>query len=285
MADHFLRVVVDSEQEAVDFIAKFLVREVGWSLVDNRADTSSDRDVVLSSPGESDNDNPHEVFIRIRGFSDDLVLFTYESYEDSSTYSGELSHSTYGNITAIGTFYLTVVADLDRVAIHVKEDGGNSYFGYLGRISSYYDWPAHPHPNLIKGMQSTVYDFFYTAAERNMWMIRPDGSVYSYKPLLVVNGDAITESSYQSARTGKRFFFALPVYSDYAGQEEIAGELKGVFTGPAANYGFESFVNINGKTYVCFDSSNSSYTWFVGPVGPSPGIPEYVPDIDWATPL
>lgn len=286
MALGYFHLPESNEQDAVSRIARLLVRQVGWTLVDDIANSGSDRDVVLSSPGESSVDNPNIVYIRLRGNGNQIIFSTYETYTDSVTFTGENSDATYGNITASGDFDLLVAADLERVIVAIREDGGNRYFGYVGRIEAYTQWPAHPYPLLIKGMQSTTYDFFYSANPRNMWMIRADGTSSPYYAARVDDDNTINTASLMSVRNGKTYCSKIPVrYSDNPTHNEIAGELRGVYTLPGDKFTHGSFFTIDSQAYVIIQG-DGTYSWAVGPVSEDTSIPPEAPSgIDLITSL
>lgn len=286
MANHYFKLWADDEQEAVDLTAKFLVRQVGWTVLEDITNTASDRDITLSSSGEASVINPNDVIIRLRGFSDSLYFYTYETYVNSSTNTGEVSEGTYGRLTFTGAGTIKVVADLERVAIHFTEDGGSRYFGYAGRIDSYYSYWDHAYPNLIKGMINVDYDFYYNSNPFNMWMRANDGSVDHYYPLFIINANTLIRGSYQAARGDARHFFAVPVFNSTGGQEEVAGELRGIYATSNLNYDNDDIVFINNKPYTNFNSFDSQYTWFVGPMSDTElTIPPVAPSIDWDTSL
>lgn len=277
MAGGYLNVPVSTEQEAVDKMAKFLVRHVGWSLVEDRTNTATDRDIVLSSNGEGSVDNPNIIFIRLRGNGDVIRLFTYETYVNSTTFTGELSDNSFGFVTCPGIINMMVVADLERVFFHIEEDTGPRYFGYAGRIDSYYSPAIHPYPNLIKGMDLVTYDFFYTDLPRNMWMRRSDGTVSPYYNAVVVDGSTVAASGL-SARTNQIAAFKIPIrYSDNASFLEVVGELRGIYWVSELRVRHGDFISINDKTHVVIRGSSNATAWAVGPASRDQNVPPLIP--------
>jgi hypothetical protein len=273
------------EQEATDLVAKFLVREVGWAVTDNLADTASDRHIVLSSSGEDEVENNNTIYIELRGNSNAISLATYETYTDSVTYTGKVSDATYGKITCVGSVVVTCVADRERAIIHLREDGGNQYVGYVGRISSYYKSSEHPYPHLVKGMSATTYNFFYVAADRNMWMLRADGAVSPYYPLRVV-GTSEHPAMGSAARTNTNMLAAIPVYySGDASYYEVAGELRGIFSTDGLKLGNTNYVVVDENIYIYMTVADTVSAYVVGPVADGTAIPSEVPAIDWDTAL
>lgn len=263
----FFRTSGLDEQDLVDKIAKFLVNTIGWSVVDDLANTATDRRVVLSSPGEQIIGNPNLVYIELRGTSNYIYLSTYETYTDSVTYTGLLEDATYGRVTANTQMWITCVADLERVAFTLTDASSNSYSGYAGRITSYYKPSEHPYPNLIKGNTSTSYNYFYTGAQRNMWMFRADGVKGAYYPLEVT--DSTDYPSYlRTQRSDKTFMAAIPVYYSLdASFYEIAGELRGIYHLSGESSGLHAYYEFDGKIYVTANqSSGNTVDFIMGPI-------------------
>lgn len=263
----FVRIPASNEQQAVDYIAKFLVNTIGWSLVDDRADTGSDRRVVLSAPGEESVGNPNLVYIELRGNVNYVYVSTYETYTNSTTYTGLIDDASYGRVLCNTQVVVTCVADLERVTFTLQQPDGDTYAGYAGRISSYYRPLEHPYPNLIKGMQLTTYDYFYTANQRNMWMNRADGAKAAYYPL-PISSSTDYPAYVPGTRTNKTFFAAIPVYYSLdASYYEIAGELRGVYHTSGEMGGQHSYYEFDDKIYVLVRNANTATRDFMmGPI-------------------
>lgn len=276
MAASFLVFTESTEQDVVDIIAKFLVRYVGWTVAQNVTDTASDRDIVLRSTGENSANNPNPRYIRLRGNINNIYLSTYETFVNISTNTGEVSDATYGLLQCNGTVIAMVVADLERVFIHIEEDTGPRFFGYVGRIDPYTEWPQHPYPNIVKGMAQTAYDFFYTASPFNMFMRRNDGTVSPYFPVLLVNSNTVVAAGH-STRNGQISGFRIPVvYKDVAAQSEIAGELRGVYWMPDAYVNHGDYIRIDDRPYVVIQGTAST-AWAVGPISRDRNLPAPIP--------
>lgn len=276
MGSHFMKIPIHTEQEAVDYMAKFLVRTVGWSVVDNRANSSTDRDIVLSSSGEPSTTNHNTRYIRFRGTSNDIVLFTYETYPNFAGATGEVSEPTYGLVNCAGICHLTVVADLERVFFHIEEDTGERYFGYIGRIDSYYDPIDHPYPNLIKGMQQGSYDFFYTATPRNQFMRRQDGTISNYVVTRLLTNVHIKAMGV-SSRDGTPTAFQFPIsFTGVEGQQEYVGHHRGIYALAHNTAQHGDFIKIKGRVYYVFQA-NGDWSWCAGPVSSNNKIPSLVP--------
>lgn len=278
----FLSVAVADEQQAADRIRDFLVGEIGWKVAQDVNDTSTDRDVVYQSEGELDTANGLTRYIRIRGLSNTLVLYTYETFTSVSVNTGEVSEVTYGLITTEGDsqgFFLIVVADLERVVIYVETYNGVRYQGYVGRIKSYYTVYQHRYPNLVKGGQSTGFDWYTTTADRNAWMIGPEGvqaHYYGIEPLS--NTGLIAGQS--SDRNGSMTLSAPVLVRDDVDPDksELVGEPRGVYRVPRETSQHNMFVLIDGSPYIVFE--NNSVPMAVGPVAASgTGVPRLQTDL------
>jgi hypothetical protein len=282
----FFRKAITDEQDAVDSMAKFLVNTIGWSLVEDRTDTSTDRRVVLSSTGEDEIGNPNLVYVELRGVSNYVSVSTYETYTDSVTYTGLLEDSSYGKVYCLNQNLLTCVADLERVTFTLQQAAGLTYVGYAGRITSYYKASEHQFPNLIKGMTSSTYDYLYPSAQRNMYMHRSDGTKGDYRALPI--SDSTDYPAYvPGARTNKTFFAALPVYYNLdASYYEIAGELRGIYHTSGQMYGYNAYYEFNGKVYVLINNSNSATeNYIMGPIADSGSPIVENPYVYWNDPL
>ena len=171
MPGHALYRSFETEQQAVDYIALFLIDVVGWELVEDIEDTATVRDMTFSSTGELEVPNGFKRYIRLRAESNAIQLYTYETYNSSVDNTGEVTEATYGKITTEGDaqgFEATVIADKERVVLFFRTyDDNAQYLGYVGRIKSYYNVYQNRYPNMVKGCQNAAYNWYYSAAERN----------------------------------------------------------------------------------------------------------------------
>lgn len=267
MVEGFLSTSVIDEQAAVGRLKAFLVDVVGWVVAEDVTDTASDRDIVFQSEGESGSGNTYTRYIRLRGTSDGIALYTYETFTDVSTNTGEVNDATYGLLnTEADTqgFFLIAVADLERVVLHVETYNGVRYMAYAGRINSYYTVAQHNYPNLVKGCQAVAYDWYYSAEERNCWMVGPEGAQKHYfaiEPLAGTNIDTVQVSD----RNGKLSLAApVLVHDGDAGNSELVGEPRGVFRVPDIVSSHNMFLSINNRLYVVLESNDIK--WAVGPI-------------------
>jgi hypothetical protein len=279
-----MQIFVNNRLEAIDYMVKFLVRKVGWTIAEIVTNTGSSKDFTLVSVGEKSVENPNNIYIRLQSQATSIKLFTYETYTNSSTNTGAVSEATNGLVTLSTSSIFTVVADLERVFFHISEGGGTTrYFGYAGRIDSYYDWPAHQYPHAIKGMTAAARDFF--SASSSIYLRRPDGTVVAYNTLRAVNEDCIQASSI-SARTRRPSAFSYPLsYTAVGGQEELVGALRGIYHVPEETIGPGDFINIGGRMYWCF-KGDGVWAWAAGPVSEDNKVPPLIPrGLDLVIPL
>jgi len=183
---------------------------------------------------------------------------------------------TYGlvNTEADATgFFLQVVADLERVVLHVETYDGTRYLGYVGRISSYYSANQQKYPNLVKGGQATTYDWYYSAAERNAWMIGTEGAQAHYYAIQPFDHAGLTATG-PGDRTGEIALAAPVLVRNDAdpSKSELAGEPRGLYRVARELAQHNSFLSVEGETYVVFEADGITYA--VGPVTASGvGVP------------
>jgi hypothetical protein len=267
MVGGYLAIAVLDEQEAVDRTAEFLTSEIGWKVAQDVADSPTDRDVVLEASGELDSGNGLTRYIRLRGNSNSIYLYTYETFTSVSVNTGEVSDVTYGLLnvgTSAAGFRLVVVADQERVVLHCELSDGTKRQSYVGRIKSYYRAQDFPYPNIVKGCQSTTYDWYYTAAERNSWMRAPDGTQQHYFAVEPISSTAL-DASGVSARTGE-FVIAAPIltHNTISGNKELVGEPRGLFRVPTEVEDHNNFISLDGELYAVLESNSKA--WAVGPI-------------------
>ncbi len=283
MAVGFLSIAVGDEQQAADRINTFLTGDIGWDVAQDVTNSASDRDIVFTSRGEPDAGNGFPRYIRIRGTGNAIVMHTYETFVDVGTNTGEVAEATYGLVTAPDDsrgFFLQVVADLERIVVHVETYAGTRYLGYAGRIKSYYTANQHNYPNLVKGSQSITYTWYYSAAERNAWMIAPEGGQAHYYAIEPINSTELNATG-PNDRNGEVVLAAPVLVRDDVdpSKSELVGEPRGVYRMPRELAQHNTFVTVDGETYVVFDDLNAGMM-AVGPVTVSGvGVPALYTDL------
>lgn len=284
MGSYFMQIAVTNRLDAIENMVKFLVRQVGWTIAETIANSGSSKDFTLVSPGEKSVDNPHNIYIRFQSQASSIKLFTYETYVNSGSFTGEVVEATNGIVTLSTSSIFTVVADLERVFFHVSESGGsNRFFGYVGRLDSYYHWSAHQYPNIIKGMTGIGAHFF----GGNSYMRRLDGTIVAYTALRTMSEDGLQASSI-AGRTRRPSAFNIPlIYSAVADQTEIVGGYRGIYNVPEETVAQGDYINIGGRMYWCFKSDISvTGAWCAGPISENNLIPPSIPPgLDLVSPL
>lgn len=269
MVAGFFSMGVTTEQEGIDALANFLVSTIGWSVAEDVADSGTDRDIVLTSTGEADSANGFARYIRLRGTGNYIYMYTYETFVSTAVNTGEVYDATYGRIPAPSSstgFLLQAVADLERVVIHVEAPNGTRYMGYVGRIRPYAKATQHNYPNLVKGGQASIYDWYYSGAARNSWMRGVEGTQAHYYCIELLTS-ATLASIGVSDRDGS-FGVVAPVLYRADGDtalSELVGEPRGVYRISDEAAAHNSFVSIGGENYIVFRTGTGD-NMAVGPV-------------------
>ena len=218
--------VAQTEQDFVNYVDDFLTSTIGgWTRIDTISDTSSNRDFVWKSTGESPDDYD-DIYIRIRGQTY-LYVYGYGVYEDSSTYWQELYNATYSYINCGSTpFRYWMWGDKDFVAFTVLNSDGNTYTGYLGFIESAYIPETDSRPLLIKGHAASTYYWTTGGSNDTQLMHSPTSSGveayegYQWSTLLSYD---------QGRRETKLLLMPVVLKCEIAGHEEVRGRPNGVY--------------------------------------------------------
>lgn len=266
MVAGYMRLAVQDEQEAVERITTFLSGTIGWTIAQDVTNTATDRDVVFSSAGEPDVDNSFTRYIRLRGTSNGIKLYTYETFVDVGTNTGELEDAD-GILNVEGDnqgFFITAVADLERVVLQSQTYNDANRQAYVGRINSYYTSDQHNYPNIVKGGEDTT-DTWFSPTANNAWMYGAEGSIAEYYGIQPVNSVTL-EAGQESDRNGSMTLGAPILVRDDADPNlgELVGEPRGVFAGPPEVLANHIFVAFEGRVYTVFENDNVPMV--VGPV-------------------
>lgn len=267
MVEGFLSIVAHTAPDAVERLRVFLVNTVGWSVAQDVTDTALERDVVFSSPGEVGSDNGNTRYIRLRALSGEIQLFTYETFVSVAENTGEVTDASFGKL-AVGEdargYHLTAVADLERLVLHIEAYDATRYMAYVGRINTYYTVAECGYPNLVKGGAAAAYDWYYSAAERNSWMMGADSTVRHYYAFDMLDATVLAAGQ-SSDRNGAQVFSApILVHTGGAGNSELAGEPRGVFRAPRELAAQNAFFPVGGRLYTVLESNG--VPMLVGPV-------------------
>ena len=269
LAGHFFSITAENEQQAVSRLTSFLVDTVGWSVAQDVTNTATDRDVVFSSSGEPGVPNGFTRYIRLRGVSNSIFLYTYEQFTTISVNTGELSDASYGKLLVGGDtqgFFLMAVADLERVVLLSESFDGVRRQAYVGRIKSYYNQQQHSYPNLIKGGEDAAYTWYYNINDRNAWMIGTEGLKAHYFAIEPLNNSGLLAG--QSSDRDGSMILAAPVLvrnDPDPALGELVGEPRGVFRAPVETTSHTTFIKLKGEVYVVFESNGVPMA--AGPIG------------------
>lgn len=258
--------LVTTEQDFIEEVDSFLTSTVGgWSRIGTISDTSSDRDFVWMSPGE-DPDNYRGVFIRLRGYNNNIYTYGYGSWTDGVTYGHELYNSTYSYL-AVGSYPLRywMWGDKDFVAFAIINGStGNTYTGYLGLIESTYVPETDPLPLLIRGHSSEDYTWSDGSGQLLMHGTVASGEVavkgYDWNSILTYD---------RGARETKLLLLPVVLKCEQASNHEVRGRPKGVYQVNDARAPKIAPITSASGVFLIFrdgDSGQSNQTYAYGPV-------------------
>jgi len=258
MVEGMIGVAVVDEQEAANWLITFLVNDIGWVVAQDVTDVPTERDVVFQSNGEDGAPNPYPRYIRLRGVSNGLYLYTYETFTSVLDNTGEVSGYVTLEPDAQG-LHMLVVADLERVIIHIQTYDSVKYMGYVGRIYSYYTVEQHKYPNLVKGCAASTNGWF----ENQAWAIGPTGVQQAYLAIEPAS-EGVLNIGVIGVRNGL-VTLAAPVlaHDGIPGESELIGEPMGLFSLPGT-FGHGQIISIFGRLYLTVSCDGRAFA--VGPI-------------------
>lgn len=257
----------ETEQDAVVALDDFLTNTVGgWTRIDTVTDISSDRDYVWSSPGTSEwvSLGGDPIYIRMRGYNDELICSGYRTYTDSLTYTFQILHDndTHVDLSSYWFRYWFFGDESFVCCVFLDEYSDAPVSCYMGLIRSYYDIERDDYPLLIKGMASQSYSWTYyestymhdcttsgQSAHENMdWW-----NILQYD-LGVRSGDAMV-------------MLPVVIVNQTTGEQEMRGEPFGVFQINGKRVGtMDAIATASGVYITAKFSNNNSYCNAFGPV-------------------
>jgi hypothetical protein len=276
------------EQEYILAMDDFLVNHVGWYRIDTIADTGTDRDYVWMSDGEPDwADNIYPRIIRMRGNGNYVYLYTYETYTDSVTFTGEVYNVTYTRIQDMITgIWYTLIGDKERFINRHRSSGlGTSYHApsYLGRIKSEFDSSLVPYPNLVKGCRYVNSEWGGVGVDDRSYSYSPTGVLrYSY----IYSFSSLADSDIPNSRNGKYGSFPANTYSSENSSDYfLPGQLRGCYQ-VSRLLQQESFLTLASGTHKVMKDGGSLHTWAYGPctdprIGDINRIPPVYAQVDY----
>lgn len=265
-----------TEQEFVVEMDAFLTGTCLWTRVGTITDTSSDRDYVWSSDGESEDRD--SVYIRIRGNGDYIYLYGYGLWSSASAYWQEIYDSSNTKVYTSGyALKYWAFGNKDFVCVTVRFTPYNvtqPYTMYAGFIRSYFTPEKDPRPLLIKGQTSSSYSWVSTP-QAYMHTTNASGvAAYSTQSMysdILINDNLTRKSSV--------LMWPIPVYYSNATYKEVRGEPFGVYQINGKFVGTTGVITTTSGVFITQKNSFSDSEAFAyGPIASASGI---VPFIDY----
>lgn len=254
-----------TEQDLVTDMSTFLTTTIGdWELFDTISDTSSNRDYVWKSPGE-DPDNYRDIYIRVRAQSNNLYVYAYGLYADSTTYWQELYNATYSYLPTSGyPFRYWMFGNKDFICFTIMNgNDGYTYTGYLGLIESAYTPNDDPLPIICKGHKTHYYTWHTTSYAYMHSPVASGEQVY-----LSYNWDGLLDNDL-GIRDTKLLFMPVVLYNDTASNNEVRGRPYGIYQVQDGRAPKVAPITSSSGVFLCFRDGSQSYTdrtYAYGPV-------------------
>jgi len=256
-----------TEQDLILALEDFMVNVLtGWSVIDKNTDTASDRDYIFYSQGTVPG-RYRDLYIRWRGYSDDVRVYGYQRWASSADYDAELHDTSYNIINCgAGPFNYWVFGDADGVWLIIK-DGTSYWSGFGGYFETYYCDDIDDLPTCVVGHSSL--SSFFTSPRVYGYGPPPVGS--GYKTSYVSNSAYYTTYlTYGEPNQRDGSVAHLPIimaHSTNNAEKEIRGELKHSLWFGGDTLASEDWVTISGTNYKYFISKYGADTTFgVGPI-------------------
>lgn len=276
------------EQEYILAMDDFLVNHVGWYRIDTISDTASNRDYVWMSDGEPDwSDNSFPRIIRMRGQSNFIYLYAYETYTNSSTFTGQIHNATYTLIQDMTTgIWYTFIGDKERfISRHRHSNVGSTFHApsYVGRIRSLFNEGFVPYPNWVKGCRYTNAEWGGVGAEDRSFSYSPtEVQRYSY----ILNLSGLSDGDTPNHRNEKYVAIPANTYSsENSADYFLPGQPRGVYQ-VSRLLQQEAFITLASGTHKVMKDGGSLYTWAYGPctdprIGDINRIPPVYAQVDY----
>lgn len=260
------------EQNLVDEIDLFLVGTIGWTKEDTITDTASDKDIVLSSVGESESYD--KLYIRVRGTTSHVRFYAYSDWDSSSsTGTDEIFDSTETRIEAGSTLDYWIAADKDVVHI-ISSVSPDTYHGGFGYWKTYYDYVDDPKPFFVFGQDLASDNFddedrlwsYGVGSFGSSYITSLSGTQRAYR----ASHNADVDYANPQSRTGEPRLFEPVFYHEGVGLSEIRGEVWGLYLIGGSNHSVGDILTISGSLdqngdYLIMRYDNSQ-AWAIGPV-------------------
>jgi hypothetical protein len=260
-----------TEQEFITEIDTFLTGTLLWTRVGTIADTSSDKDYVWSSTGESEDRS--DVYIRLRGNGDYIYLYGYGLWASTSAYWQEVYSSSNTKIYTYGySFRYWAFGNKDFICFVVTPtiyNYADPMVGYAGFIRSYYTPEKDPVPLLIKGSTSSSYTWVNTP-QAYMHSTNASG-VVAYTTYGVQTGILNYDSM---VRRSSLLMWPIPLYNTTASYKEVRGEPYGVYQVNGKFVGSTGVITTASGVFITYKQGSYSNTdaFAFGPIASASGI-------------
>lgn len=263
-----------TEQDFITILDTFLVSTItGWTRVEAITDLPSDRDYAWMSTGETPENNGN-IFIRIRGYNNNIYMYGYGIYISSVSYADEMYNASYTYLPTNGyPIKYWVFGDKNFVCFTILNTSTmTTHTGYCGLIRSYYVPATDPLPLLIRG-HATDSNSWSSSAYAYMFNATTSG-VQSYTGY---NWSTLLTNDYGTRNTD---LVLLPIMLDNTntGAHEVRGEPYGVFQVNANRIGTMAPIVTASGIFIAFRHGASSYvdrTYAYGPVATASGIDNF----------
>lgn len=268
MVANYTSGITSTEENYLLFIDDFLQNHVGWYRVDTIADSGTNRDYVFISDGEPDQyENTNPRYIRFRATGGSMFLYTYETYVNSTTHTGQVQEATYGAIRDLsGTIMYQLIADKERLMLSSRSSdtlSSTKGHAYVGRVESLYTAEQHPYPNMMKGAYFGATYWGGTNTADRAYAITPVGTQRYY---WIWNLESLTDASSPSHRNGKYLSLPSLVYSpENSSDYDILGHARGAYQ--VSKYiPTDSYITLASGTYKVWTDSQKAFTHAFGPL-------------------
>lgn len=257
--------LAQTEQDFVTAVDTFLTVTIGtWERVDTVSDTGSNRDYVWKSVG-SDPDNYDDIFIRLRGESNNIYTYAYGSWTGAGGTGYELYEASYSYLPTGG--YATrywMWGDENFIGFTILNgSSGTTHTGYLGLIESTYVPETDPLPLLNKGHSVDNYTW-HTSGRQYMHSPVASGEqqYLSYNWSTVLGYD-------RGLRETRLLLLPVLLRNSTASNNEVRGRPYGVYqVNDSRAPKIAPIVSASG-VFLCFRDGSTTYTnrtYAYGPV-------------------
>ncbi|MCK5021498.1 MAG: hypothetical protein KAS32_31085 [Candidatus Peribacteraceae bacterium] len=261
-----------TEQDLVLALEDFMINVLtGWSVVDKNTDTASDRDYIFYSRGVEVG-KYRDLYIRWRGYDDNLDIYGYQRWVDSGDYDAELNDVSGSRVNCgSGPFTYWIFGDNDGVWVIIKS-GSTFYHAYGGYLETYFCDSDDDIPLCIVGQpyDSTFFDSNSLLAYGPPTAASGTNTSYSVSATIFNNYLTYGEPNQRDGSTAH--IPVVMVHTTITSQYELRGELKHALWFAGESISSEDWITISGTDYKYFiNKYDSTKTLGFGPVSTTSG--------------